>query len=277
MIQKLRVNMERYDTRLSANLVYTCATNGGYGAVPLHMHIIFPIGTDKQTFPLLINVGGGGWRISAPERHLPELAFFAENGFIVASIEYRTTAHSRFPTQVEDVKTAIRYLRKNSQKYHINPEKIYLMGCSAGAHLAAMAALTADTGLFSGDQFTDQSESVQGAIGLYGLYDFTKHMFEESEDCSIPTMLELFLPNMEEETLALASPVHYVSRNRIPFLLLHGMEDRQVSYQQSVLFHDCLSQFHNDVQLYLLEGADHADGNFSQPEVQNIILDFLHM
>lgn len=198
-----------------------------------------------------------------------------ENGFIVASIEYRTTAHSRFPTQVEDVKTAIRYLRQNCRSYHIDPDKIYMMGCSAGAHLSAMAALTADTELFKGDQYTEQSDSVSGVIGLYGLYDFTKHLVNEKEDSYIPLMLQLFLSNMDEETLSLASPVNYADRNRIPFLLLHGTGDRQVPYQQSILFHDRLLQYHNDVHLYLLEGADHADGNFSQPEVQDIIMNFL--
>ena len=138
-----------------------------------------------------------------------------------------------------------------------------------------MAALTADTELFKGDQYTEQSDSVSGVIGLYGLYDFTKHLVNEKEDSYIPLMLQLFLSNMDEETLSLASPVNYADRNRIPFLLLHGTGDRQVPYQQSILFHDRLLQYHNDVHLYLLEGADHADGNFSQPEVQDIIMNFL--
>ena len=275
MIQCIQVEQTRYDTRMYCNLVSSNAPTGSVAAIPLHFHLICPRGNQDERFPLLIYIGGGGWRVSSPERHLPELAYFASRGFAVASIEYRTTANVRFPAQIEDVKTAVRYLKKNSGQFQIDPEAVFLMGGSAGAYLAAMAALTGETGQFRGQENSDISGKVRGAVCLYGVYELTRyaHALQTQDPAALP--VQLFLPGTDQGIPEAASPVSYIKGEAVPFLLLHGTADHMVSFEQSVLFHDTLKAHGNEPLLYLLKDADHADRAFSQPSVQKLILDFL--
>lgn len=275
MIKTITVPQVGYDTRMYCDLVYTNAFTKSAAALPLRFHLICPRGKEGDKFPLLIYVGGGGWRVSAPERHLPELAHFASQGFVVASIEYRTTAHSRFPAQIEDVKTAVRYLRKNREQFQIDPDRVFMMGGSAGGYLTAMTALTGGSENFRGTENLDISDKIQGAVCLYGLYDLRPYAEAMQEHNAAALPISLFLPNADEETVKKASPVTYIHEKTPPILLLHGTNDRMVDRGQSILFHDALQAHKHDVQLYLLDGADHADTVFSQPKVQNLVLDFL--
>lgn len=275
MIQTIKVDHERYDTRMYCNLVYTNAFTNSATAIPLHFHLIVPRGKPSEKFPLLIYLGGGGWRVSAPERHLPELAYFASQGFVVASVEYRTTANSRFPSQIEDVKTAIRFLRKHSEQFHIDSTRVHIMGGSAGGYLTAMVALTGGTEAFKGNEHLECSDEISSAICLYGIYDFKAYQkaIEDKSDSVLP--IKLFLPELSGHMLEIASPVSYVHKKKIPFLLLHGTNDTMVSCAQSEAFHNALEREGADVELYLFEGVGHADAAFSQPATQEIILKFI--
>ena len=276
MIQQRSVSRVRYDTRMYCGITYTQARTARAMALPLQLHLISPIGGGER-FPLLVYIGGGGWRISAPDRHLPELAFFAENGFTVASIGYRTTAHDGFPAQIEDVRTAIRFLRLHADQFHIDPEHVYVCGGSAGAYLAAMAALTGGRPKFRGAEYPDIPDTVSGAICLYGIYDFPKLMVTLSTEKNTEGQAVVweFLKNQDMLTLIEASPTYYIAADSVPFLLLHGTEDRLVPHQQSILFHDQLTQSQVPAELVLLEGAGHASPDFSQPEIQSLELEFL--
>ena len=277
MIRYLRVEQKRYDTRMYCNLIYSSTQTGSALAIPLHFHFICPRGKAEERFPLLIYVGGGGWRVSTPERHLPELAFFASKGFAVASIEYRTTSNARFPAQIEDVKTAVRYFRKNCNQLRIDPDAVFIMGGSAGGYLAAMAALTGGTDLFRGKEYLDVSDHMNGAVCLYGVFDLTQyqHAPEMHDPTSLP--VQLFIQKSDLQSLEEASPITYIEGKTVPFLLLHGTSDRMVPYEQSLLFHNRLKEYGNQPELNLLKDVDHADVAFSQPSVQKVILDFLKM
>jgi len=257
------------------NIPYATTIGNNMSITSLYLHFIAPVGDPGEKFPLLIYVGGGGWRKSVPEHHLPELAFFAEKGFAVASVAYRTTETSIFPSQIEDVRTAIRYLRRHAAPFHIDPSNVFLMGGSAGGYLAAMAALTGETAQFRGVEYTDISDKVSGAICLYGIFDFPSALASAkgSQDQIFP--LRLFVPETSMSALTDASPISYISDMNIPFLLLHGTEDKIVSYKQSVCFYDTLTKMDKEADLILLEGADHAGREFSQPAIQSIELDFL--
>lgn len=274
MICTITVPYEHYDTRMYCNLVYAHAGDGT-GTVPLRFHMISPRVEHNERFPLLIYVGGGGWRVSNPERHLPELAFYAANGFVVASVEYRTTAVARFPAQIEDVRTAIRFLRRNAGQFHIDPERIYMMGGSAGAYLTAMAALTGDADDFRGRDNPDISDMLQGVICLYGLYDLTPYVQARRIGMEDALPVTLFLPDMNEDTAKQASPASYIDQQTLPFLLLHGNADRMVDYHQSITFHEALERKGCHSQICILDGAGHADPAFGQPMIQNMILDFI--
>jgi acetyl esterase/lipase len=117
--------------------------------------------------PVIVFLHGGGWsggtRTTGPDFK----RFFAQDGFAVASIEYRLTPSVTFPSNVEDVKTAIRWLRANHETYGLDPGRIGLWGTSAGGHLAAVAGL-APRGTFEGEDNLTQSSAVQCVLDAYG-------------------------------------------------------------------------------------------------------------
>lgn len=275
MINTISIEQVRFDTRLYTNLVYATVSTNSAAAIPLHFHIILPRGGKAAKFPLIIYVGGGGWQVSSPERHIPEMTHFAERGFVVASIEYRTTSYSRFPAQIEDIKTAIRFFRKNCEQFHIDPDKIHMIGGSAGAYLTAMAALTGGTKLFRGSDNLEYPDILSSAICLYGVFDFTSIIGNATVNAGNKAV-ELFLPSTKEEALIYASPISYINSTQTPFLLLHGTHDNIVDCEQSIRFHNLLEEAKVPANLYLINNAAHADPIFSQPHVQQIIEEFIN-
>ena len=96
---------------------------------------------DHSPKPALVWIPGGGWRGTDKNLMLGEMAPFANAGYVVASIYYRSSAQGHYPDQIRDVKAAIRFLRANAARFEIDPDRIGVMGRSAGGHLAAMAAM----------------------------------------------------------------------------------------------------------------------------------------
>ena len=146
----------------------TYASRGGQDLV-LDLYLPQKVG---GRLPVIVFLHGGGWsggtRTTGPDFK----RFFAQDGFAVASIEYRLTPSVTFPSNVEDVKTAIRWLRANHETYGLDPGRIGLWGTSAGGHLAAVAGL-APRGTFEGEDNLTQSSAVQCVLDAYGPTAFT--------------------------------------------------------------------------------------------------------
>jgi acetyl esterase/lipase len=140
----------------------TYAVRGGKDLV---LDLYRPAGTER--LPVIVFLHGGGWsggtRTTGPDFR----RFFAQDGFAMASIEYRLTSEITFPSNVEDVKAAVRWLRANAAAHRLDPTRICLWGTSAGGHLAAVAAL-APKGTFEGEDNLDQSSAVQCVLNAYG-------------------------------------------------------------------------------------------------------------
>lgn len=119
--------------------------DGWFGHVrkDLKLDIIYPE-DPGNLYPCIIWICGGAWLTMDKSAHLPYLAQLARSGFVVASVEYRTSNEAVFPAQLIDVKSAVRYLRAHAGRYRIDPERFGVMGESAGGHLTAMAALADD-------------------------------------------------------------------------------------------------------------------------------------
>lgn len=122
--------------------------------------------------PVIVFLHGGGWtggtRTTGPDFK----RFFAQDGFAMVSIEYRLAPSITFPANVEDVKTAVRWLRANADRLTLDANRIGLWGTSAGGHLAAVAALS-PKGMFEGQGHLDQSSAVQCVLDAYGPSLFT--------------------------------------------------------------------------------------------------------
>jgi acetyl esterase/lipase len=129
------------------------------GEIPLMLDIYFPKGT-KDPLPLIVFTHGGGW--AAGDKYPCWAIGIVPHGYVVASINFRLTDKAAWPAQIQDCKAAVRFLRANSEKYHIDPKRIGAWGTSSGGHLTAMLGTSGDVKELEGDLGNpEQSSRVQ--------------------------------------------------------------------------------------------------------------------
>lgn len=248
----------------------------GHVVRDLKMDIIYP--EDKErVYPCVVWICGGAWRTMDRSAHLAYLSELARNGFVVASVEYRTTNEEIYPVQLTDVKAAIRYLRAHSERYNIDPERFGVMGESAGGYLTAMAALVNDSAYDVGE-YTEYSSRVQAACPWYPPTDVSCIPYESAADAAASMESLLLGKNVmlyKEEAIGIC-PVTYVTKDAPPFMIIHGTHDTTVPFMQGELLHDKLEESGCDVKLIAIEGADHADLQFFQDEIWTRISGFFH-
>ena len=133
----------------------------------LVLDLYVPAEPIRRPVPVIVFLHGGGWsggtRTTGPDFK----RYFAQDGFAMASIEYRLTPSHLFPAAVEDVRTAVRWLKANAAAQNIDPDRICLWGTSAGGHLAAVAAL-APRGTFEGTGNLEHASVVRCVLDAYG-------------------------------------------------------------------------------------------------------------
>lgn len=249
---------------------------GGHSIRNLKLDIIYPEDSQKL-YPCIVWICGGAWLTMDRSAHLPYLAELARSGFVVASVEYRTSNEGIYPAQLIDIKSAIRYLRAHSERYRIDPEHFGVMGESAGGHLAAMAALANDPAYDAGD-YLEYSSKMQAACPWYPPTDVTFFPYPSPlESAASPESLMLGMNVMlHKEEAMKACPVTYVSKDAPPFMIIHGIDDHVVPFSQGEVLHDKLEAARCDVKLIAIEGADHADKHFFQKEIWERIAAFFH-
>ena len=138
----------------------------------LHMDLIVPKERPHHApQPAVLFLCGGAYMVMDRSIWLPELMTLARAGYTVASMEYRTSNEAAFPAALEDVKTAIRFLRAHAEEYCVDPARIFLMGESAGGTLACLGGVTAGIAEFDRGDWPEQSSAVQGVVDFYGLTD----------------------------------------------------------------------------------------------------------
>ncbi|WP_321373112.1 alpha/beta hydrolase [uncultured Draconibacterium sp.] len=243
---------------------------------------------DDKVRPCVVYVIGGGFSFAAKERNLYDRYEIAKAGYVVASVQYHVISTGIYSDAVKDVKAAVRYMRANADKYGIDPENIGIWGESAGGYLTAMVATTNGEKQFEEGENLDQSSDVKAAVDAYGLSDLTKigadyddeaanaHFTVISPDGQFIHGKNSGLTSLDKpEEVAKANPINYVDKNDPPFLFFHGTKDMTVSPSQTLLLHNALREKGVSSTRYVLEGAGHASAEFSDPQVINIIIDFL--
>ena len=236
----------------------------------LKMDLIYPEDPGRK-YPCIVWICGGAWLEMDKSAHLAYLAGLARSGFVVASVEYRTSNEAKFPKQLEDVKSAIRYLRAHADRFCIDPEHFGVMGESAGGYLAAMTALATDPGYDVGDHLS-LSSAVQAAVCWYPPSDFCT-MPRSAADSPESLLLGKNATDHVSEAAAIC-PVSFVTKDSPPMMILHGQNDHTVPFDQGERLHDKMEELGCDVTLIALKNADHADIRFFQDEIWQMIADF---
>lgn len=203
--------------------------------------------------PLVVIIHGGGWTTGDKRGELPSAAVpgFLAQGFVVASVNYRLAGEAVFPAQLLDVKAAIRYLRANATRFQVDPERIGVIGESAGAHLAALLGTTAGVASFDDPALGNAgvSSAVQAVVDFYGPADLVTSDSQRLLNAGCPAQpdpnIALLLGASPSKAPALAfaaSPVTslHPGADLPPFFIAHGDADCVVPYQQSVELHDAI-------------------------------------
>jgi len=264
------------DVEALPDLVYSVPP----GFRPLRLDLYRPRNSRSATggLPLVVYVHGGGWQ-AGHTRHAGAfanwpavLARLAARGYVVASVEYRLSGEARFPAAIQDVKTAIRWLRWNHTQFDIDPNRAIIWGGSAGGQLAALAATTCNDSslapVFMKQGSADpesplatQSDCVQGLVTWYGIFDFANAPLSGSDDSSGNSAPGKYLgcaPAACRSTAELASPLSHLDKDDPPALLIHGELDKVVPVAQSRKFNDALLQRKIPVKLLVIKDVDHS-------------------
>ncbi len=204
--------------------------------------------------PALIFIHGGGWSKGKRSDYLPYLIDFAEKGYVTVTVSYRLSGAAHFPAAVEDVKCAVRWVRAHASQYGIDPDRIALIGGSAGGHLALMAGYS-DDNRFAGECHDTVTARVQAVVDLYGPVDLTTEYARNRRE-SIG-----FTGHSWQEAPGLykaASPRFYITPDDPPTLIFHGTIDNLVPVSQSDSLHKWLDRVGVPNEYHRLKGWPHT-------------------
>lgn len=218
--------------------------------------------------PLIVHVHGGAWvtgtkRHGGPIRDFPDvLSQFAARGFAVASIEYRLDGEAHFPAAIQDVKTAIRFLRLHAREYGIDPARVGIFGGSAGGQLSALASTSCGVEKLAppadpkATDLASMSDCVQAGVSWYGVHDFATVPTPPGQTGPAPYLgCE---GTCGKDVLAFASPSTYVDARDPPMLLIHGLADTLVAVSQTQEFEASLRAAKVPVEAVYIAGVDHG-------------------
>ena len=251
---------------------------GNIDGMDLGLDVYVPANVDSP--PLVIYVHGGAWRGGSKDRGAPMQ--FVENGFAVASLDFRSTNDAQFPAMVHDIKGAIRYLRDHAGDFGYNSENFAITGSSSGGHLAALVGVTNGhpdlEGTIGGHP--DTSSDVQAIISYFGASDLTTILSQSTpfglgvREPALEALLGA-LPEDDPETAKLASPVTHVDPSDPPLLLFHGDRDPQMPINQAHQLEGAYEALGLDVHFDPVHGAAHGGAAFYDEDHLPVALEFL--
>jgi acetyl esterase/lipase len=226
------------------------ATRPGYR--PLRLDLYRETGVNAAR-PLVVVVHGGGWananpRVGAGFKDFPSvLAYLAQRGYVVASIEYRLSGEAPFPAQVEDLETALGLLRAGATRFGIDPARVGLWGLSAGAQITALQAVRCRP-----------PECAQALVGWFGPYDLAAYVAENPPGDSVRSYLRCPVEGCTAADFTAGSPASRVDGGEPPTLLVHGVEDVQVRASQSQRLAEAMRAGGQDVSVVLIPDVGHG-------------------
>lgn len=252
-----------------------------YGRVADHrllLDIYRPPGDGRH--PLIVWVHGGAWRAGSKDR-VP-ITGLLKHGYAIASVDYRLSPVAKFPANIHDIKAAIRYLRANSEKFHLNTDRIVIAGASAGGHLAALVGVSNGVKKLEGDigDYPGASADVQAIVSFYGaanLQTILKQSTPHGLSVRVPA-LQLLLggqPDQKSELAALASPVFHVDTADPPLMLIHGDQDPQMPINQAHELHGRYKTARRPVRFEVVHGGAHGGPGFYEQEMLDRVAGFL--
>ena len=219
------------------------------GGVPLTLDVYRPVSGGPH--PILLQLYGGAWQRGSPEDHAAFASYFASSGYVVVAADYRHAPEWKWPAQIQDVRTALGWAIAHAAEYEGDRGRIGLIGRSAGAQLALVAAYQAGMPL------------VRAVASYYGPVDLVEGWRQppRPDPLDIRAILETYLGGTPDSTPAQyhdASPVTYVAPRVPPTLLIYGSRDHVVEARFGRELNDRLRQAGAISVLLEIPWAEHA-------------------
>lgn len=249
----------------------------------LALHLMKPMWASEhgEGFPLVVFIQGSSWTKPNQFWEIPQLCQLARRGFVVATVTHRSCFEAKAPAFLEDVKTAIRFLRAHAEKYDIDPERVCAWGTSSGGNTALLLGLTGDDPRFESGEWPGQSTKVKCVVDCFGPTDLNRMVdvqYAHVQPTEDNVMLALSSMDSEERHRMLdeISPIRYAEpgKDYPPFLLLHGDADPIVLYSDTETFYNRMIECGYEADLVRVTNAPH-EGNFWSETLLEMIFEFI--
>ena len=231
------------------------------GSVALELDVYRPRAASAGC-PTLLQIHGGAWILgSKNEQGIPLMRHLASRGWVCVSANYRLSPRATFPDHLIDCKRAVGWIRQHGADYGANTDFLVVTGGSAGGHLAALVALTANDPEYQ-PGFESADTSVSGCVAFYGVYDFTNRSGVWPHE-GLARLLERRVMKVSlatsREAYEKASPIARVTAGAPPFFVIHGTHDTMVPVAEARAFAHALRGATGGPLVYAeIPGAQHA-------------------
>ncbi|MEH2179634.1 alpha/beta hydrolase [Nostoc sp.] len=219
------------------------------GGVSLKMEVYQPPEVGK--YPVVVVIYGGAWQYGNTHANSEFNQYIANHGYTVFAINYRHAPQYQFPSQLDDVRTALNFIRKHAAEYEADSERMVLLGRSAGAHLAMLAAYQPD------------APPIRAVVNYYGPVNLTEGYKTppNPDPINTRTVLKAFLGGSLEELpnrYQIASPINYLMHPLPPTLLIYGSRDHLVEARFGRQMYESLHESGNTAVFLEIPWAEHA-------------------
>jgi acetyl esterase/lipase len=255
--QSLAMPFRMADVNVVRNRRLPYASGGRRFELDVYHHRDVPAGA-----PVLLQVHGGAWMIGNKDQQgLPLMLHMAARRWVCVAVNYPLSPRARWPEHMVALKRAMQWIRAHGSEYGADPSFVAVTGGSAGGHLAAMVALTAnDVSLQPG--FEDVDTSVQACVPFYGVYDFTAESGARFTRQRLAGLIRPYVMSRDArypDDYRAASPLFRVSADAPPFLVVHGRNDTLVPVREARAFVERLRAAAKHPVAYAeVSGAQHA-------------------
>ncbi|MCR8666792.1 alpha/beta hydrolase [Aestuariibaculum sp. M13] len=211
----------------------------------------------KEIYPAVLLIHGGGWLVGSKENQRIMGQHLALNGYVGIPVSYRLGFEAPYPAAVNDLKDAIIWVKKHAKKYHINPDKIVVLGTSAGAQLATLIGVTPNTSLYHSN--SKISNEVKAIVNIDGVVSFIHPEAAAESKPGKQSMAGIWLNGEKDENFNLwkeASPLEYIGKNTPPTLFINSSHPRFHAGRDDMLH--ILNQHNIYNETHTLSGSPHS-------------------
>jgi acetyl esterase/lipase len=255
VVRDLFLGIPRVDSRVTRNVQF--AKPDG---IPLTLNVHQP--ARPGVFPIVVQIYGGAWQRGDPTSHANFASWLASSGYVVFAIDYRHAPKWRWPTLLDDVDSALAWVATHGAEYGGDTSRVVLLGRSAGAHLAMLAA------------YRPSALRVRAVVSYYGPADLVDayHNLPHPDPLRVRELEEAFIggtPDQMPKQYADASPITYATRPLPPTLLIYGRRDHSVEAKYGARLAERLAATGTRVAYLEIPWAEHAfDEVFNGPSSQ---------